>query len=588
MPNGYLGVDIFFFITGFCLYPQIKIITESNKGAFLQHVYKFIGKRFRRLMPAFSISTIISLILLTLFASLRELNSIYIQSLLSLFFLGNVGAKELIGDYFQPNPNPFLHYWSLSSEWQLYIFAPLLFFFARRYLKLSISVIISSLLLVGVVCNTLFGDFFLLNYYSPLSRMWEFALGMYVYEYKQRTQERQMPGNLFAILTLLCLVPILGPFKLDLAVGQLISGVFFISYIESNLKLNEVVKKGLLWLGDRSYSVYLYHMPLIYLALHSPSSGEQSFRRIIGVLIAMIALIFVAHLSYFYVEQFESRKDSLLHIKVKGVLFGNISYAVSVFGVVLLLIANSLFLSHLHSSKKVLTAWEKYPKCVQATAPCYIAGKLTDNRILLFGDSHSIQYFGVMSNLTKSQKISVHYLRGDITNSENPAQAFKQIIQFKPDVVIISQYNRNLTNISHLRRNLEFLKSQGIAILYISENPVFRDFVAYTHYINPSLISGYVEREPNMRVPVIDLNSDALEVARNILSIIQSSKIAYVNPFEHLCNDGFCKRKIADDFVYFDDNHLSIFGASILEEPISRNVSKLLKFASDSRKEISQ
>jgi hypothetical protein len=211
-----------------------------------------------------------------------------------------------------------------------------------------------------------------------------------------------------------------------------------------------------------------------------------------------------------------------------------------------------------------------------------IAGETNDKRVLLFGDSHSIHYFQVMSKVAQANSVSVHYLRGDITSFHAPEKSLDKLTRFKPDLVIISQYNQDIQKARNLRRNLDYLKFNGYKVLYISESPVFQDYLLYEHFINPSLLSGFISNEPEMRVPRSKLNSRTLQVAETFQSVVKSMEIQLIDPFMYLCDSEYCNRKVDEQYLYFDDNHLSVFGASLLEKPINHSVSRLLNLPSKS------
>ena len=125
--NGYLGVDIFFVISGYLLTPKIIFILENKKQKNrISELKLFYTKRLYRLTPALSTSILFFVIIIFISSDIEEHKRIIKQCLATVFLLGNLGAYKFNGNYFNPNPNPFTHTWSLSLEEQIYLILPLL------------------------------------------------------------------------------------------------------------------------------------------------------------------------------------------------------------------------------------------------------------------------------------------------------------------------------------------------------------------------------------------------------------------------------------------------------------------------------
>lgn len=116
-PLGYLGVDVFFVISGFVVTPLIlRIFTRTTFRGKISSLKYFYERRFYRLAPALTVTLVLSAIAILLLGPIVDHQKFARQGIATLLLLGNFGAYRYSGDYFSPNPNPLIHTWSLSVE----------------------------------------------------------------------------------------------------------------------------------------------------------------------------------------------------------------------------------------------------------------------------------------------------------------------------------------------------------------------------------------------------------------------------------------------------------------------------------------
>ena len=143
LSNGYLGVDMFFVISGFLISYQIFISVKERKFSLKE----FYIRRLKRILPA-SIFVLVAVFIISKFLLIDNDFLKFYQSLIySLFFSSNF-FFWFDGGYFGPNDElkPLLHYWSLAIEEQFYLIFPLAFLFFLKFFKKNSNLI--SLLLI--------------------------------------------------------------------------------------------------------------------------------------------------------------------------------------------------------------------------------------------------------------------------------------------------------------------------------------------------------------------------------------------------------------------------------------------------------
>ena len=295
-PNGYLGVDLFFALSGFVITPQIiRVLAFERK---MQGLHDFYLRRFLRLAPALGSTIFFALILLYVFGRLDELWNIAAQSLFSLLGAGNLGAFKYSPNYFFSNPNPLLHIWSLAVEVQIYIFIPLVLVLVQRLSRKGQFVNNRSKTLVFLFTASLitslspifFDSQFLENtvYYNFFSRIWEFLFGSFLAINSGRFRLMIKRPKIVYWLSLMAIIfTLFFPIKIEshLLLFILLPSAVFLLGSEFEMP-NKLIADSLKHIGDRSYSIYLVHMPLLYLAKYAPGVGAGNVQNLL-VLVAI-------------------------------------------------------------------------------------------------------------------------------------------------------------------------------------------------------------------------------------------------------------------------------------------------------------
>jgi peptidoglycan/LPS O-acetylase OafA/YrhL len=183
LPGGFLGVDVFFVISGFVITLSLDKSREQNLWDFIGRFYE---RRVKRLLPALATMIVVVSILVSLFDP--DPRRTLLTGLSALFGLSNMAMVWTSTDYFAPATefNAFLHTWSLGVEEQYYVVYPLLFWYllrsndagtsARGLRGLGVLALLSLALFIW-----LSGREEMLAFYFMPARFWELAVGCLLY-----------------------------------------------------------------------------------------------------------------------------------------------------------------------------------------------------------------------------------------------------------------------------------------------------------------------------------------------------------------------------------------------------------------------
>lgn len=327
LPGGFIGVDLFFVISGFLI--SGILYSELDRDQF--SIIRFYGRRIRRIFPA--------LILVLISCWLAGWFILFADEYLQLgkhIGAGASFASNLVlwgeSSYFDnaAETKPLLHLWSLGVEEQYYLFWPLLVLFAWKQFRNRAAFII-SLLLISFVWNVVsIGPDPISTFYSPLTRFWELLFGaLLAYIFYQRSDRTLVEdswtysirsfckyslgnassnfwGNLFSLLGtsfFIAGVFLIDKFKAFPGWWALLPvlGAFFIIAAGPSGIINRTILSSRLfvWVGLISYPLYLWHWPILSF-LHILESGLPSK---ILLIYALILSFILAWLTYWFVER---------------------------------------------------------------------------------------------------------------------------------------------------------------------------------------------------------------------------------------------------------------------------------------------
>ena len=318
VPGGFVGVDVFFVISGFVITAMLMREWSSTGSV---RMARFYVRRFKRLTPALALTVtfvvIVSFLLLSPFGSQQTAVKTAIGAML---LAANVMIARTTGDYFDApaESNPLLNTWSLSVEEQFYLVFPAILLIGwqlgqriRRPQRAAVLVVglvgaVSLFLaLAGSIGVSIpFVPESLVGFYGPTTRAWEFAAGALLalggakYVVPQRLALSAVLAGAAMLAAALCLISGTTPFPGVWTLLPVIGTLLLIAAGSNTTILHRVLgSEQMVAIGDRSYSIYLWHWPFIVFAqVLWPQSPM--------ILVAAAGLSLIpAYASYRWVEQ---------------------------------------------------------------------------------------------------------------------------------------------------------------------------------------------------------------------------------------------------------------------------------------------
>ncbi|HAT8183338.1 TPA: acyltransferase family protein [Legionella pneumophila] len=421
-PSGFIGVDIFFVISGFLI---TSIIHESlNKNDF--SFFDFYNRRLWRLQPVFVVLILVTTLLCLWFYLPDDLIEFSRSARKTSLFISNLFFNKTTTGYFSPDTHqlPLLHTWSLSIEWQCYLILPLVMYGLYRFLnKGQVIYVVYGLTILFFLLTLHYSQVVpAQTYYQFSSRIFEFLIGSCI-ALSPRIKF-SINKSILVILGISALFFIIYTATLDnillgypnwhalfvcLATGFLIAlGTNF----PSLFIVNTLSCRPLVFIGILSYSLYIWHW-VVFSILRYQNIEERS-----EILLIVYSIIFVlAYLSWRYIEKPTKR---FRHIPFR-------------YTVVVLLLLPVLF-SHLSSfvikshtgypqrfNQELVTVYKQLKNyespyrtlCIDNIrsdneSKCKIGAKEQYSKTgLMIGDSFSNHYWGFMDVLGKAAGVSI-------------------------------------------------------------------------------------------------------------------------------------------------------------------------------------
>ncbi|MCF8465132.1 MAG: acyltransferase [Flavobacteriales bacterium] len=388
MPGGYLGVDMFFVISGFVISNSLISRQDNSASGFLGGFYK---RRAKRLIPALLFAFTVAAVAVSFFV--KEPTTYILTGLSSLVGLANFNLYYNSIGYWSEFAvlNPFTHTWTLGVEEQFYLIYPIIFWILMKgswKVRKIISVLAIACLLsfLGFVEKS--GSNQMLAYYMIPFRLWEVTFGCLVSIGLVTTNNNLLKfvlGKLSAIAILLVMVVFIfiphGNLVIDTLFIVISTAILIIRIVQAESiqspspSLFPISNGFIVYIGKISYSLYLWHWIVIVLGRWTVGVTDST------LLPLLLLIVGFAVVSYHFIEWPLRHCSWRMSLRPRLVLLPMIGAVVG--SIVLLTFfpnQNHLYLGSKHSLSSIL---DKYPFQPSKNPP-----KCTKIRIV--GNSHSL------------------------------------------------------------------------------------------------------------------------------------------------------------------------------------------------------
>ena len=324
LPGGFLGVDLFFVLSGYLI---SSLIIKEYKSTGTVNLYNFYVRRARRLLPAVYFMITVVLIIITLFNGVL-LKKSYLDALFGYIYSSKWWYIFHKLDYFDSfgSQSPFKHLWSLAIEEQFYMFFPLIFLIFNRKsksnngnskLNKNFIYVVLSLILVSLIAHILLFDINNINriYFGTDTRAFSLLVGvvgaiLYPMDRlsERTTKKDNMIYSIVSLVSILVLIGIMintseyntwlyrGGFLLVAIIGLII----IISSGRQYTFMSKILSfKPFVFIGKISYSLYLWHFPILVVTTPVSEIGNPN---LFYVTLRIVLIFLVATGSYMFVE----------------------------------------------------------------------------------------------------------------------------------------------------------------------------------------------------------------------------------------------------------------------------------------------
>ncbi|PLX96807.1 MAG: hypothetical protein C0621_01345 [Desulfuromonas sp.] len=622
--GGFVGVDVFFVISGFLITSLILKDLEADRFSIVQ----FYERRFRRILPAMTSVTLVVTVAAWFILLPPDFISFGKSAAAMAGFSSNIFFWKQTGGYFGEAAEmmPLLHTWSLAVEEQFYIFFPLLLVLFHRLCPKHLGRLVLLLSLISLGLRVVGESSPETSFYMLHTRGWELMLGALLAAGKRtkaaaltlphRLQEAAGLGGLVAIVaavTLHDVDAVMGGWPIsNTLIVQILGagGAFLVIWGNSAgggratisgrfLSLKPCVAIGLI-----SYSLYLWHWPALVFPRYLAANEQLTIT--MATLMLLLSVV-GATLTYFWVEQPFRRRQLFAERKPLFIASFAQLIVVAAVGSSLAYVAKGVpsrfsaeVMAYLKTSEGITqnVGFGLAPEKVREKALQVIGsekGGAPD--FLLWGDSHANMMVKLLDGLASEHGLSGWHASFPANPPLQDAYVFKKskrsdirkefndaVLQLLDEVPIknvvmtafwakySTSYEDGSYNLSrhfeekqrlfaeHFKKTIRFFAERKIELWLIQDVP------SYDYNVSHALAKNAVYGDVSQVSQSLAEHRQHLAFMEGLLKEVSYDGLHLIDPAEILCAGGECVTQKEGRSLYQDSNHLSVIGADQLRE----------------------
>lgn len=583
------------------------IIKENENNIF--SLKSFWVRRIKRIIPALTVVTITILGFKYWLLFRADIESTAYQSLATLFSYANIYLWKLTRNYWgiQPEDTLFLHTWSLSLEEQFYIIYPVLVVLVLKRSIIALKYFCLALCIVGFIFFAIYCDdkpqasFYLLPF-----RFWELLIGCTAASFQASTSKLFSKSHspligwigfstVVASFFLIDSENDIGPSLLFPTIGTVLvliktaGSSYSVKRILSNLFIT--------YIGKISYSLYLWHWPLIFFYEHFNINSNFLYA---------VSLLFVSSASYFFIE-----KPARLHPKSLPIIV--ITFCLTVI-FSLYIIKNQ---GKYDTSSFNKTYWsgmnynfknngENHNEVVLNEKFLGVEFKIVDRKndyidtnkstyLYILGDSHSLMWSEVIDDISKENNLTTNFFGTDgkfpyVEFYENKLEdnnflkdEYGETFGIKEHslVIISALWSFEQSRVDSLKKLLKYLQELKCQIILIEQPPI----LYFGNHSAPQYLSflGYhPPSESKIYIPVH--SSDNWSKGKKVIQSIKNNfeRCSVIETSDLLLKENKALVIFDNSVLYIDDDHLSLAGSTLFKERIKDSILKEINILQNS------
>lgn len=613
VPYGYLGVDIFCVISGYSV--ATSAFRENQVTGWFKPLV-FLQRRARRLLPTMFVVLAVTIPLCGLFLSVPEVESNVWTALAAVVIGANFKLMVDHGDYFAVADAPYLHLWSLSMEEQFYLLFALSFWVfvrtkSQKDWKLSFRWLGPLLVALSIALLFLFQSALATTevaedwlFYSPVSRVWQFALGMYVASrhlnstsgdpHGQRSRRPLVGGVALLFLLMLTVIDIHTFASLDGIFSSprrfliVVMASLFLWASKDNETFSPLSRGPLRWAGDRSYSIYLWHAPIFFFAA-SVASTLFTQLSALAVTLLLSSWTFV-RFERPYLSRRELKSHKWLNLRTSGAFIGVLS-ATLLFTPLLpstieWIVEESIVLTEFEDRWVDSPGEQDYAGC-SLEGPTYKCGEISDKtEVALIGDSHAMSISHAFLDAARGVNIDAVVLTtggcGFFALFENcpNLQDFLDELRSREVAVFVLACPRlngcvpNLaSSVNDLDLSLEVRRKTILEFAQYGKSLTVIETLPFVHDISRyrmSMVNAIIGRSMTKNVGIDERFNNYLKVVtesdRETVRLANYS-LKLLNLKSEVCGERVCLGTTVDNEpVWWNEDHLTVAGSRLLTQ----------------------